>query len=59
MQEERQLILVRLLGALRVALAGAVEGVQFLDIGGASERGVLTVEKLQSFFTGGIPSPTL
>ena len=28
MQEERQLILVRLLGALRVALAGAVEGVQ-------------------------------
>jgi len=28
LQEERQLILVRLLGALRVALAGAVEGVQ-------------------------------
>ena len=27
-QEERQLILLRLLGALRVAMAGAVEGVQ-------------------------------
>ena len=35
--------------------AGLHQGVQFLDIGGASERGVLTVEKLQSFFTGGNP----
>ena len=34
--------------------AGLHQGVQFLDIGGASERGVLTVEKLQSFFTDGL-----
>jgi hypothetical protein len=34
--------------------AGLHAGVQMLDIGGASERGVLTVEKLQSFFTGGL-----
>ena len=34
--------------------AGLHQGVQFLDIGGASERGVITVEKLQSFFTGGL-----
>lgn len=34
--------------------AGLHQGVQFLDIGGASERGVLSVEKLASFFTGGL-----
>jgi hypothetical protein len=34
--------------------AGLYEGVQFLDIGGASDRGVLTVQTLQSFFSGGL-----
>ena len=34
--------------------AGLFQGMQFLDIGGASARGVLTVETLQSFFTGGL-----
>ena len=34
--------------------AGLHQGVQFLDIGGASERGVLSVEKLASFFTDGL-----
>ena len=34
--------------------AGLFKGTQFLDIGGASARGVLTVEVLQSFFTGAL-----
>jgi hypothetical protein len=34
--------------------AGLFQGMQFLDIGGASARGVLTVETLQSFFAGGL-----
>jgi hypothetical protein len=34
--------------------AGLFQGMQFLGIGGASARGVLTVETLQSFFTGGL-----
>merc|ERR1711865_1215126 len=34
--------------------AGLFQGMQFLDIGGASARGVLTAETLQSFFTGGL-----